>query len=177
MPGRSATDALTFCAPARRRESWCKAGKQGGHGRDRGDRNPPTFQAISLLFSAGPGCLEEDRFRAGQGFATVEIFAGASFLPFALKEIIEPKSKARPTDGAMEMIKADRPLPGSSASALVCQTKEQWQCFCQIALSLLFAFPAAIDHNRRRPLAYAAHNFRQQCRWLARFFQPHTRGK
>jgi hypothetical protein len=67
----------------------------------------PPFRLFRCCSALGRVALKRIVFGpVHQGFATVEIFAGASFLPFALNEIIEPKPKARPTDGAMEMIKA-----------------------------------------------------------------------
>jgi hypothetical protein len=70
-----------------------------GHGRDQGDGNPPAFQAVSLLFSAGPGHLNRIVLgRVHQGFASVEIFADSSFPPLALIETIEPKTIKSPTN-------------------------------------------------------------------------------
>lgn len=49
-----------------------------GHGRNQGDGNASAFQAVSLLFSAGTGCLYGIVFGlVHQGFASVEIFAGS----------------------------------------------------------------------------------------------------
>ncbi|MBX4864146.1 hypothetical protein HJA86_30305 [Rhizobium bangladeshense] len=70
-----------------------------GHGRDQGDGYAPALQAVSLLFSVGMVCLYGIVFGLiHQGFASVEIFAGSSFLPLALNEIIEPKTIKSPTN-------------------------------------------------------------------------------
>lgn len=51
----------------------------GGHSRDQDDGDPPAFQAVSLLFGSGAGCLNRIFFwLVHQDLASVETGAGSS---------------------------------------------------------------------------------------------------